>query len=418
MPRQQAAAAANGNGNGNGEDATIVGGGTIWHVLVCLLTPGALAPLWWGPPGMGKTSMIERAAAWVRARSGWNEDQFPLEVMIAALCDPTDFRGLPIPTPNGTRFEPPEEAVRLARALRGWLFLDEVGNAVPAVQSALLRVVHKRVMGLLSLPDEVKIVAAANPPEEAAGGWEQAAAFGNRWTHVVTTYADIADPSEWLDWFMHGASAADAVPEVDPVRWANEYENVKAITATFIKRNPAALTERHSAYEGRFPLAFASRRSWESLSRLHATCRILGREDEVDTFARGTIGPAYAPQYASFTRMVDLPDPEKLLAHPELAQPDTRRPDRDYATVLAVCAAATRGLVKDAEVDKKTMDRYVAAWRVIDRLMAAGKELVAVGANDYLVAKRPRGGLLHPDVRPVTAKLTPVLRGAGATMAA
>lgn len=402
--------------NSTREDVAIVGGGTIWHVLACLLTPGALAALWWGPPGMGKTSMIERAAAWIRLRMGWSEDQFPLEVMIAALCDPTDFRGLPIPTANGTRFEPPEEAVRLARAGRGWLFLDEIGNAVPAVQSALLRVVHKRVMGLLALPDEVKIVAAANPPEEAAGGWEQAAAFGNRWTHIVTTYSDIADPGDWIEWFLHGASAADRIPEIDAARWEAEYENVKAVVTTFIRRNPAALTEPRSAWEGRFPLAFASRRSWESLARLHATCRLLGREDEIDTFARGTIGPAIAPQYATFTRMVDLPDPERLLADPTQAEPDIRRPDRDYATVLAVCAAATRGLEKDQEVDRKTMDRYVAAWRVIDRLMAAGKELVAVGANDWLVAKRPRGGLLHPDVRPITAKLTPVLRGAGATM--
>jgi hypothetical protein len=213
---------------------------------------------------------------------------------------------------------------------------------------------------------------------------------------------------------MHSQSVADAVPDVDPARWATEYENVKAITATFIRRNPSALTERRSAYEGRFPLAFASRRSWESLSRIHATCRLLHREDEVDTFARGTIGPAYATQYAAFTRMVDLPDPETLLADPLLANPDLQRPDRDYATVLAVCNAATRGIVKDSEVDRPTMDRYVAAWRVIDRLMVAGKELVAVGANNYLVAKRPRGGLLHPDVRPVTSKLTPVLRGAGA----
>jgi hypothetical protein len=398
--------------SGNG-DVAIVGGGTIWHVLVTAQTPGALAPLWWGPPGMGKTSMIERAAEWIRKTNGWSSDAFPLEVMIAATCDPTDFRGLPIPTPNGTRFEPPEEAVRLANAGRGWLFLDEIGNAVPAVQAALLRVVHKRVMGLLALPDTVKIIAAANPPEEAAGGWEQAAAFGNRWTHIVTTYADIADPSEWIEWLQHDASAADAFPVIDPDRWTAEYENAKAIISTFIRRNPGALTEKRNDYEGRFPLAFASRRSWETLARLHASCRCLGREDEVDTFARGTIGPAYAPQYAAFTRMVDLPDPEALLENPEAAEPDLRRPDRDYATVLAVCAAATRGLEKDKAADDQTMKRYVAAWKVIDRLMAAGKELVAVGANDYLVAKRPRGGLLHPDVRPVTAKLVPVLRGAG-----
>lgn len=399
-------------------EAAVVGGASIWHSLVTLMTPGALAPLWWGPPGMGKTSQIERAIEAFRRTLQLTVEQFPLEVMIAAQCDPTDFRGLPVPGTDGMHFEPPEEAVRLARAGRGWLFLDEASGAVPAVQASLMRVVHKRVMGLLPLPDAVKIVAAANPVESAAGGYEQADAFGNRWTHLVTTEEDLADPGDWLDWWLHDISAADDIPVIDMDRWNTEYENVKVIVGTFIKRNPAALTEKRSDYEGRWPLAFASRRSWESLARLHTSCRVLGREDEIDTFARGTVGPGYAPQYGTFTRMVDLPDPERLLADPSQAVPDLRRPDRDLATVMAVCSLATRGMKKHDNVDRKTMQRYVAAWKVIDRLMAAGKEIVAVGANDYLVAKRPKGGLLQPEVKAVTGKLAPVLRSAGLDEAA
>jgi len=40
------------------------------------------------------------------------------------------------------------------------------------VQAALLRVVLERAVGDLTLPDEVAVVAAANPPEQAADGWD------------------------------------------------------------------------------------------------------------------------------------------------------------------------------------------------------------------------------------------------------
>ena len=58
---------------------------------------------------------------------------------------------------------PPDWAVRLVRAGRGLLFLDELSTAPPAVQAALLRVVLERRVGALQLPPGVRIVAAANP---------------------------------------------------------------------------------------------------------------------------------------------------------------------------------------------------------------------------------------------------------------
>ena len=67
---------------------------------------------------------------------------------------------------------------RLAEAGRGLLFLDELSTAPPAVQAALLRVVLERVVGDLTLPDEVAVVAAANPPDQAADGWDLSGAAG------------------------------------------------------------------------------------------------------------------------------------------------------------------------------------------------------------------------------------------------
>src|SRR5207248_8810483 len=50
------------------------------------------------------------------------------------------------------------------RAERGLLFLDELTTAPPAVQAAMLRVVLERVVGDVTLPPAVRVVAAANPP--------------------------------------------------------------------------------------------------------------------------------------------------------------------------------------------------------------------------------------------------------------
>lgn len=67
-------------------------------------------------------------------------------------------------------------ALRALDARKG----DEISTAPPAVQAALLRVVLERVVGDLELPDGVAVIAAANPPEQAAGGWDLSATISRR----------------------------------------------------------------------------------------------------------------------------------------------------------------------------------------------------------------------------------------------
>lgn len=128
------------------------------------LAVGARVPvLLWGGPGTGKSSAVRDLAA----AMSW-----PCEVVIASIREPSDFAGLPVVADGGVRFAPPRWARRLHAAGHGILFLDEITTAPPAVQAALLRVVLERVVGDLELPADVAVVAAANPPEQAADGWD------------------------------------------------------------------------------------------------------------------------------------------------------------------------------------------------------------------------------------------------------
>ncbi|SPL96354.1 MoxR-like ATPases [[Actinomadura] parvosata subsp. kistnae] len=145
-----------------------------------------LPVLLWGAPGTGKTSAVLALGE----RLG-----LPVEAVVGSIREPSDFAGLPVLRDRETWFAPPRWAERLAAAGTGILFLDELTTAPPAVQAAMLRVVLERTVGDLALPPSVRIVAAANPPEQAADGWDLSAPLANRLIH--------------LDWTVSAESVAE-----------------------------------------------------------------------------------------------------------------------------------------------------------------------------------------------------------------
>src|SRR5689334_7422805 len=141
-----------------------------------------LPVLLWGEPGIGKTAALTQMATTL---------DLPLTTVIASVHEPSDFSGLPVigddPAGNGIPMAPPDWAVRLVRAGRGLLFLDELSTAPPAVQAALLRLVLERRVGALRLPPGVRIVAAANPRASAADGLAPSAPLANPSLHRTWT---------------------------------------------------------------------------------------------------------------------------------------------------------------------------------------------------------------------------------------
>ena len=147
---------------------------TVAEALAVSVQAG-IPVLLWGSPGTGKTSVVRALGESL----GW-----PTEVVIGSIREPADFAGLPVVIDGSVQMAPPLWAKRLASAGHGLLFLDELTTAPPAVQAAMLRVVLERVVGDLSLPEGVRVVAAANPPEEASDGWQLSPPLANRLVHL------------------------------------------------------------------------------------------------------------------------------------------------------------------------------------------------------------------------------------------
>ncbi|MFG2292155.1 AAA family ATPase [Streptomyces sp. NPDC048603] len=324
--------------------------------------------LLWGEPGIGKSAGLERLAAGLGV---------PLETVIASVHEPSDFAGLPIvgddPATTGVPMAPPDWAVRLARTGQGLLFFDELSSAPPAVQAALLRVVLERRVGSLVLPESVRIVAAANPPSSAADGWHLSPPLANRFVHLDWTHQPRTVARG-----MAGIWPEPAVPAVDPNRASGAVARARGVISGFLTARPGLVHHLPEGAEGR-GRAWPSPRTWEMALRLLATGYAAGVGREALAAAlTGAVGEGAGLELLSYMEHLDLPDPDRVLAHPDaFALPD--RGDRQLAFLIAVVAAVQSDL---------TRERWEAAWAVLAKAVDAGVPDVAARAAADLAAMR------------------------------
>jgi hypothetical protein len=287
---------------------------------------------------------------------------------------------------------PPAWARRLFEAGEGLLFLDELTTAPPAVQAAMLRVVLERVVGDLALPRDVRVVAAANPPGEAADGWELAPPLANRLVH--------------LDWPVDAKSVAAGIafgfpaPVVTMAREPTPAQDAaaRAAVAAFLQVRPTLVlqvpTSSASASKG-----WPSPRSWKAVSVLMAACDAAAAADNARAaLVIGAVGEGPGLEFLSWLANADLPDPEAVLADPASFElPD--RSDRAFAALTAVAAVA---------VSKRDVESWAAAWRVVAKAADGAPDVAALVART-LAGARPSGAELPAEV----LALVPLLRAAG-----
>ncbi|MGW1717812.1 AAA family ATPase [Streptomyces sp. NPDC002156] len=321
-----------------------------------------LPVLLWGEPGIGKTAALTQLAAAL---------DLPLTTVIASVHEPSDFSGLPVigddPATHGVPMAPPDWAVRLVRAGRGLLFLDELSTAPPAVQAALLRLVLERRIGALQLPPGVRIVAAANPRSSAADGWELSPPLANRFVHLRWTH-----DHEVVVRGLGGTWPRATLPRLDPEKLPEAVEFARRAVCALLAARPK-LVHQLPSNETRRGGAWPSPRSWDMTLSLIAFATAAGSSREVlSLLVRGAVGDGPGLELLASLDRLDLPDPESLLADPASAELPERGDLRQ--AVLDGVVAAVRG--------RPDKSRWDAAWALLVRALETGApDLVVVPAT-------------------------------------
>ncbi|MCD6341095.1 MAG: AAA family ATPase [Desulfurococcales archaeon] len=340
----------------------------------------------WGSPGVGKSSYI---------RSIGEALNVPVEIVIASIREPSDFAGLPIVEDKRTYLAPPAWATRLAEAGRGILFLDEINTAPPAVQAVLMQVVLNKVVGELRLPQKVAVIAAANPPEEATGGWDLSAPLANRFVHIHWKL----DVDRWIQGMISGWPLPN-IP-VLPENWDTNVPVCRALIASFIKIRPHLLSQVPND-EGKAGKAWPSPRTWEMAAIVYAAAQTLNDKDLTMELIAGCVGESAALEFMAWIDEQDLPDPEELLRDPDSFKLPNRG-DKIYAVLSSVVAATIRNL---------THERWLNAWTICAKATKQGAKDFAAAAVQALAALRQKNPSLPLPVEQLNEFL-PILKKLG-----
>ncbi|MEU9104080.1 AAA family ATPase [Streptomyces xanthophaeus] len=336
---------------------------------LALAVAADLPVLLWGEPGIGKTAALTQLA---------DSLDLPLTTVIASVHEPSDFSGLPVigddPAEQGVPMAPPDWAVRLVRAGRGLLFLDELSTAPPAVQAALLRLVLERRIGSLQLPPGVRIVAAANPRASAADGWELSPPLANRFVHLQWVH-----DHEVVVRGLGGTWPRTTLPRLDPQALAPAVDFARRAVCGLLGARPA-LVHRLPGGEARRGGPWPSPRSWDMTLRLVAFATAAGSaRDVLSLLVRGTVGDGPGLELLASLDRLDLPDPETLLADPAGAVLPERGDLRQ--AVLDGVVAAVR--------ERPEKSRWDAAWALLVRALETGApDLVVVPATTLAALRR------------------------------
>ena len=308
---------------------------------IALAIQAEVPVLIWGPPGVGKTAFFKQLAEILKRK---------LTTVMASVREPQDFAGLPLVDVENKEVHlvPPGWARALEEA--AIVFFDEISTTAPATQAPLLRTIHERTVGdNFQFPPHTSIGAAANPPDQAAGGWELAPPLANRFFHVDWQFI----PENWVSGFISGFPEPN-IP-ILPNNWKEFMPAARGNIASFIKKRSSLCLEVPKE-EAKASRAWPSPRSWEMASVLMAAGNAVGAdEDLMNILVSGCVGDGAANEFLSWLKELDLPDPEDILKNPSSIQLP-KRGDRAYAALASVISAVA-GNFTDA--------RFLAACEVV-----------------------------------------------------
>jgi ATPase family associated with various cellular activities (AAA) len=278
---------------------------------ITALLPNRVPIYVWGPPGVGKSTIVVQAAA----ASG-----FECRDVRAVLLDPVDLRGLPaVDAKKRVAHWCPPAFLPHDPESKGVLFLDELAQAPPMVQAGCLQLTLDRRIGEYQLPEGWIVVAASNRQEDRAGAHRLISPLLNRFIHLDLE----VDHDDWQAW----AVGSGVAPEV----------------RSFLRFKPGLMFHFEAKSNQR---AFPTPRSWSFVSQ------VLPGLPEAAIFpvVSGTIGEGPAAEFIAYLRVYRaLPDIDEVMKHPTAFKVPT-----EPSVLYALCGAVserTRKLTTLPELD-------------------------------------------------------------------
>ncbi len=230
----------------------------------------------WGPPGIGKSSIVAQIA---------RERGIEFIDLRLSLLDPTDLRGIPFfNSEDNSAVWAPASFLPDGSHKEGILFLDELNTAAPMVQASAYQLILDRKIGEYTLPDGWSIVAAGNRESDRGVVFRMASPLANRFVHLEMEVS-VGDWSEWA-----------------------KRSGIDTSIIAFISYRPDALFAFDTKSDSK---AFATPRTWEYVNEILLSAP---EDDLLLPMIGGAIGEELAASFLGFRSVAgSLPDIDGIL---------------------------------------------------------------------------------------------------------
>ncbi len=268
-----------------------------------------------GPPGIGKSDIVEQATQAAGAQ---------LIISHPVVSDPTDYKGLPFADAGKADFLPFGELRAIIEAQTPTVFfLDDLGQAPASVQAACMQLLLARRINGHKVSDHVTFLAATNRRTDRAGVGGLLEPVKSRFCSIVNLEPDLQD---WVTWALA--------------------HNLPTELIAFIRFKPDML---HDFRPSNDLVNTPSPRTVANVGKLMAMG--LPKELEYEAFS-GAAGEGFAAMFCGFLKVFrTLPSPDMILMRPH---------DADVPSDPATLYALTGALAHRAS--DQTIDRLVTYY--------------------------------------------------------